>query len=84
MQNPPKNTEHVSKIFPVVVVALEEQIFHVSSLISNSPKLESCQDLEPANSNSNNHGKNSLVLGFWSFVQDAHHLLEKQLPVGAW
>lgn len=73
VQSPPKNTENVSKIFSVVVVALEEQIFHISSLISNSPKLESLQVLEPPNSNSNNNGKNSFVLGFWSLELHSGH-----------
>lgn len=66
VHGPPKNTECASKIFRVIVAALEEQIFHISSLISDSSKLESLQVLEPPNSNSNNHGKNSLVLAFWS------------------
>lgn len=41
VQGPPENTEHVRKILHVVVVALEEQVFHISSFISKSPKLES-------------------------------------------
>lgn len=63
VQGPPKNTEHVSKIFHVVVVALEEQVFpplyqtHQSWSHSKFWNLQRVIQIIM--------GKNSLVLGFW-------------------